>query len=155
MPGPFQRVTWQTYRGAFGGAFLAFCAFSLVAEFIEHVKMGDALRRSRSGLANETGIPRPAKTAAAAGATYAARGVPPVLADQLDNLGTFPTQEPTYQPVMILGDKPLQCQCGARAVFMVLEHEDDDRPAGAPAVAYGFGGFCVSCWQKLDQLGKF
>jgi hypothetical protein len=151
-----QRVSWKTWRAVTGGGFLLFCFCSLVLEIADQMKAADALRRPRNGIGDQTGIRTPAKAAASTGATFAARGVPPVLADQLDNLAGWTAPEPTYQPVMILGDKPLQCQCGARAVFMVLEHEGngDERPDGAPSQTYGFGGFCASCWAKLDQLGK-
>lgn len=48
------------------------------------------------------------------------------------------------QPVMLIVSKPLLCDCGAAAIYLVME--DVETPDGKRDLDYG--AYCQSCFEK-------
>jgi hypothetical protein len=55
-------------------------------------------------------------------------------------------EEPmVWQPVMLVVSKRIECGCGAKAVFVVL---DDNSDASSD---YGYTGWCQDCWRREQE----
>ena len=59
-----------------------------------------------------------------------------------------------WQPVMLVADRRIECRCGALAIFIVLNCEDD-APDGATGdrADWGYTAWCQMCWAH-EQGGE-
>ncbi len=48
-----------------------------------------------------------------------------------------------WQPVMIITDKRLECKCGALAIFVMLEKQEDND--------FDYTYYCQSCFEKAQE----
>ena len=55
-----------------------------------------------------------------------------------------------WQPVMVVADRRIECACGALAIFIVLNCEDDAPDARAD---WGYTAWCQACWAHEQEGG--
>ena len=49
-----------------------------------------------------------------------------------------------WQPVMLIVPERVECDCGAKAIFIVL----DDHETNEGGNEYGYVAWCRDCWEK-------
>jgi len=57
-------------------------------------------------------------------------------------------QQSKWQPVMLIASHRIECECGALAIFVVLE-EAESEEVGKRDMDYT--SWCRDCWQKVQE----
>ena len=57
-----------------------------------------------------------------------------------------------WQPVMLVADRRIECACGALAIFIVLNRENEDA-SDATRSDWGYTAWCQACWAHEQEGG--
>ena len=55
-----------------------------------------------------------------------------------------------WQPVMLVADRRIECRCGALAIFIVLNRENEDA-SDATRSDWGYTAWCQACWAHEQE----
>ena len=56
--------------------------------------------------------------------------------------------ESKWQPVMMIAKKRVECECGALAIFVILEDEEDSEEGKRD---FSYTGWCQHCFSKAQE----
>lgn len=56
-------------------------------------------------------------------------------------------REYVWQPLMVIAPQRIECDCGAKAIFVVLDNHETREGASE----YGYVAWCRECWQREQE----